>query len=220
MGEDLLRPSRSIISEPGSPESNDVGPRLGRVREDARGVDQGPAVYPPFDPFLKVLIQPMEADGHRQASHFVHHEIVHAGPRNAGNVERLAVPIPRASGITDMADARFAHGSQLELHCIEGGKREGLQKCVAVGRTMEVLVGKPDMVVVLPENGRVHSSLGRVAEVGREELVIVVPTIKAIHGNSVNPAVKKAARQLIPGLRFLDDPFSVFHDELEPPLAE
>ena len=220
MGEDLLKPSRSIISEPGNPESNDVGHRLGRVREDARGVDQGPAVQPPFDPFLKVLIQPMEADRHRYTSHFVQHKIVHAAPRKAGNVERLAVPIPPASGITDMADARFAHGSQLPLHRIEGDERESLQKCVAVGRTMEVLLGKPDMVVVLPENGRHHSSLRRVAEVGRDELVIVVPAIKTIHGNSVNPAVKKATRQLISGLRFLDDPFSVFHDEIEPPLAE
>src|SRR5438552_10704011 len=51
------KPSASIVSEPRSPESNDVSQRLGRVRQHARGVDQNPVLYMTFNPLLKMLVE-------------------------------------------------------------------------------------------------------------------------------------------------------------------
>ena len=209
----------AIIAEPRPPETNDVGNRLWRIDEDARGIDHGPAVCALLDPLLNVLVEPVEADGHGRASHLVQHQIVHTGPRKAGNIDLLAVPIPPVGGKTDMADAGFAHGSQLKLQRIEGNECEGLQKRLPVGRIVEVLVGKADVIVVLPEYGRHDRTLRRVAEVGRHPLVVVVPAIEAVHGSGGDPIVKEPPAQLIPRFRFLEDPFRLFHHEVEPPLA-
>src|SRR5579871_3341679 len=85
---------------------------------------------------------------------------------------------------------------------------------------MEVLVGKPDMVVVLPENGCHDGALHRMAHIGSDELVAVVPTIEVIRGNRAEPVVKEGPAQCIASLRFLHDPYGLFHDEIEPPVSE
>ena len=128
----------------------------GRIREDACGVDQGSALRTLFDPFLNVLVEPLEADGHRRPSHLVHHHIAHAGPVDAGNVERLAVRVPPVNRKANVPDAGLAKGSHFPQHRIDGGECEGLQQSVPVRGAVEVLVGKPHVVVVLPEYGLCH----------------------------------------------------------------
>jgi hypothetical protein len=57
-----------------------------------------------FDPLLKMLVEPLETDGHGCSSHLVHHHIAHAGSANTGNVERFAVSVPpfkRKAYVTD-----------------------------------------------------------------------------------------------------------------------
>src|SRR5215471_6385048 len=99
-GNRAYRSSGAAVTEPGRPEAYDVGNRLGRIREDACGVDQRPAPDTLFDPFLYVLVEPLEADGHGGSSHLVQHEIIQTRPRLAANVERLAVPFPPVGGKT------------------------------------------------------------------------------------------------------------------------
>src|SRR5215471_12933526 len=84
-----LHPVRSpaAITEPGRPAPHDVRKRLRRVAQDARGVDQGPALYVPFDPLLHVLVEPVEAYDHGRSCHLVQYEIVQTSPRIAGKVE-------------------------------------------------------------------------------------------------------------------------------------
>src|SRR5689334_14365800 len=100
--------SAAIITEPRRPKAYYVGHRLGWIGKDACGVNQGSTLETLFDPFLNVLVEPLESDGHGRPSDLVQHEIIHAGPRLAANVQRLAVPVPPMGGITYMADACFA----------------------------------------------------------------------------------------------------------------
>ena len=60
----------------------------------------------------------------------------------------------------------------------------------------------------------------RVGEIGRDELVVVVPTIKMVKGNSGEPIVKEGSAQYIPGLRLLGDPLRLFYGEVEEPLLD
>ena len=75
------KPSRSIISEPGSPKTNNVGHARSRIREPMRVVSIRALSYALFDPFLNVLVEPLEADGQGRSAHFVQQEIVQARPR-------------------------------------------------------------------------------------------------------------------------------------------
>ncbi len=174
----------------------------GRIREDTCGVDQGPALYTIFDPFLNVLVEPLEADGHCRPSHLVHHHIAHAGPVDAGNVERLAVPVPPVNRKADVADTGLAEGSHFPQHRIDGGECEGLQQSVPVAGAVEVLLGKPDMVVVLPEYGLRDGPLRRVRQIGGERLCRRRSSCRNGTSETVlNQSRKKGSAQLISGLR-------------------
>ncbi len=219
-GEEQLKPSRSTIAEPGSPKTNNVGNARSRIREHARGVDQGTAPCASFDPFLNVLVEPLKADSQSRSAHFVQHEIVQPRPRLAGNVELFAVCVPPVGGKTDIADARFAQWTQLPLHRVGSDECENLQKSATVGRTVKILVGKPHVVVILPEYSRHDGALHRMAEIGSDEFVVVVPTTEVVRGNGIEPILKETSAQCIPGLRLLGDPLRLFYGEIQKPLAK
>src|SRR5215469_12111529 len=76
------------------------------------------------------------------------------------------------------------------------------------------------MVVILPEYGCHDGALRRVAQVGCDPFVVIVPTVELVYRDGVEPALNEGSAQLIPGLGFLRDPHGLFHGEIEPPLPQ
>ena len=135
---------------------------------------------------------------------------------NLANVWR----IPPMGRKTYVAYGCFAHGPQFPLYSVQSSKGKSLQQGLAVNRTMKVLLGKFDPVIILPEYSFNNSSLQRVIDVGCCELIAIAPLIVAVLTNVTEPIVKKSSTQLSASLRLPDKPYAMFEADVEPPLPK
>jgi hypothetical protein len=57
-------------------------------------------------------------------------------------------------------------------------------------------------------------------KIGRDKLIVIAPAIEMIRGNAGEPIAKEGSAKCLAGFSFLQDPFRLFHAEIEPPLAQ
>ena len=75
---------------------------------------------------------------------------------------------------------------------------------------MKVLLRKPHPVIVLPEDAFDDSTLQRMADIGRKELISVVPEAVAVLSNITEPFLEEFPAQLITRLSLLEESFGLF----------